>query len=301
MGFQTVFPKLSVQAIFTARKAACNPGYLRRRGEHSLKGKIAVFAAACLAATLAALLASLHGEARAPGPVLRVYLCSAAQKPWMELVRLFEEKTGVRVDAVYGSSGYLLAQLEAVGGDVYAPASPYYVEKAAEKGLVDPSTVRRAALLYPVILVPRGNPAHVRGLADLARPGVRVGIGEPTRVAVGRYARKLLEASGLWSRVRENIVVYAKNVAELTNYVAVGAVDAAITWDVNHWWYPRRTEAVPIPEEAWRSLGPSYIPVAVAAHSRHPGLARRFVEFVTSSPEARRVWEKYHYHPAAGG
>jgi len=266
-----------------------------------LNSKMVLVALGVVAVAMALAVAALaqHGDGDG-GPVLRVYLCSAARKPWEEIVKLFEEETGVRVEAVYGSSGYLLAQLRLVGGDVYAPASPYYMELAVREGLVDPGTVARAALLYPVILVPRGNPAGIRGLEDLARPGVRVGIGEPNRVAVGRYARLLLEEAGLWEKVRPNIVVYAKNVAELTNYVVMGAVDAAITWDVNHWWYPDRTEAIPIPEELWKSLGPSYIPVGVASGSRHPDLARRFVEFATRSPEALQVWRRYHYHVPAG-
>ncbi len=266
-----------------------------------MDGKTALVALGVVAAAAALAVAALaHHGGSDRGLVLRVYLCSAARKPWEEIVKLFEEETGVHVEAIYGSSGYLLAQLRLVGGDVYAPASPYYMELAVQEGLVDPGTVAKAALLYPVILVPRGNPAGVSGLEDLARPGVRVGIGEPDRVAVGRYARLLLEETGLWEKVRPNIVVYAKTVAELTNYVAMGAVDAAITWDVNHWWYPNRTEAIPIPEELWRGLGPSYIPIGVASGSSHPDLARRFVEFATRSPEALQVWRRYHYHVPAG-
>jgi molybdate transport system substrate-binding protein len=264
-----------------------------------LVGKTALLAAGLVALLgFAAIAAIAHQKSRESGIVLRVYLCSAAQKPWKELVKLFEEETGIRVEAVYGSSGHLLAQLRMAGGDVYAPAAPFYMEKAVEEGLVDPSTVRKVVLLYPVILVPKGNPAGISSLEDLARPGVRVGIGEPEHVAVGRYARQLLEEAGLWEKVKHNIVVYAKNVAELTNYVAMGAIDAAIVWDVNHWWYPNRTEMVPIPEKYWKHIGPSYVPIAVATGSKHREEALRFIEFVTENPLALKVWESYHYHPA---
>ena len=265
-----------------------------------LERKTLLVAIAVGVAAILAFATVIHASAGSP-PVLRVYLCSAAQKPWKEIIQAFTRETGIRVEAVYGSSGSLLAQLRLAGGDVYAPAAPYYIEKAVKERLVDPSTVRKVVLLYPVILVPRGNPAGIHSLGDLARPGVRVGLGETSRVAVGRYAKQLLQQCGLWEKVKRNIVVYAKNVADLTNYVAIGAVDAAITWDVNHWWYPGKTEAIPIPKECWKNLGPSYIPIAVAAGSKHPGLAKRFIDFVTRSPVARSIWLHYHYHPATKG
>ena len=256
-------------------------------------GVVAV-AVLVLAAVSVAVLRAHSASGGGGAPVLRVYLCAAAEKAWKEIIPLFERETGVRVEAVYGSSGFLLTQLERVGGDIYAPASPYYMRLAEQRGLVDSGSVRVVAYLYPVILVPRGNPAGVHGLEDLARPGLRVGLGDPRSVAVGRYAERLLRRLGLWDAVARH-AVYAANVAQLTAYVATGAVDAAITWHVNHYWYPSRTEVVWIPCRLWESLGPSYIPIAVARGSRHPVLARKFIEFVTESPEARRILARYHY------
>lgn len=287
-----------------ARGLHPSPGGLRGLVEYlgpgDVAGKLGLVAAAAIAVAVVAGLVLAHGAgggAPGGGPVIRAYLGAAAEKAWQELIPLFEEKTGIRVEPVYGSSGFLLAQLERVCGDVYAPASPYYMRLAEERGLVDPGSVRVVAYLYPVILVPRGNPAGVHGLEDLARPGVRVGLGNPETVAVGRYAVEILKRLGLWSRVERNVAVYASNVAQLTSYVAAGAVDAAITWHVNHYWYwyPRRTDVVWIPCRYWRSLGPSYIPIAVTTCSKHPGLAEKFIEFVTRDPDARRILAKYHY------
>ncbi len=254
-----------------------------------------VAAALAVAAVAAAVLLHGSGGGATGKPVIRAYLGAAAEKAWREIIPLFEEKTGIRVEPVYGSSGFLLAQLERVCGDLYAPGSPYYMRLAEAKGLVDPGSVRVVAYLYPVILVPRGNPARIHGLEDLARPGVRVGLGNPDTVAVGRYAVLMLKKLGLWSRVKRNVVVYASNVAQLTSYVATGAVDAAITWHVNHYWYPNRTDIVWIPCRYWSSLGPSYMPIAVTTCSKHPEAARKFIEFVTSDPEARRILARYHY------
>ncbi len=255
---------------------------------------VAVFIVAV--ASAAAFLATRQGTAGRQSVVLHAYLCSAASKAWKEIIPVFEKETGIKVVAEYGASGTLLAHLEMSRiGDIYAPASPYYMRLAVERGLVDNSTVEPVAYLVPVILVPRGNPANISSVYDLARPGVRVGLGNPESVAVGRYAKRMLEQLGIWGKVEKNIVVYARNIAELTSYVASGAVDAAITWQVNHWWYPNRTDIVWIPASIVEKTGIVYIPIGVTRFSKHPDAAKKFIDFVLHDPRALAIWRRYHY------
>ena len=55
--------------------------------------------------------------------------------------------------------------------------------------------------LVPAILVPAGNPGNIQTLADLAKPGVEIGIGNPETVCVGLYAYEILEYNGLLEAV----------------------------------------------------------------------------------------------------
>ncbi|KSW11529.1 hypothetical protein CF15_01435 [Pyrodictium occultum] len=258
-----------------------------------LPALLAALAAAALVATL-----HVYGGSRVLSPggrgEITVYLCAAAEKPWEEIIKEFEHETGIKVNAIYGSSGRLYAMIRmSRRGDVYASASPLYMAMAVLDGLVRPDSVRPVAYLVPVILVPQGNPAGVRGLADLLKPGIRVAIGDPSHVVVGQYAVEVLKHNGLWPQARRNIVVYAENFAKLVALVATGAVDAAIGWHVAGYWYPGRVEVV------WLKPGQvpeaSYIAIGVLKTSRNPEAARRFIEFVTGSDYARKVWSKYHY------
>ena len=273
-----------------------------------MRSKLALVAVAAAVLALAAALAAglSHGQGGQalqgckPGDrgVVKAYLCVAAKKAWERIIEEFERETCIRVDAVYGSSGSLLAQLSmARDGDIYAPASPAYMEKAVREGVVDSSSVRPAAYLVPAILVPRGNPAGVRSLYDLARPGVRVALGDPRSVAVGTYAREMLERLGLWEDVSRNVVAYASSFAQLVMMVERGAVDAAIGWSVAEKWTGGRVEAIPIPSNL--TLGPSPIPVGVTVFSRNREAALRFIEFL-SSPRAEAIWRMEGYEPAGG-
>jgi molybdate transport system substrate-binding protein len=228
------------------------------------------------------------------GVELTVYLCAAAKKPWQELVSEFERRTGIRVNAIYGSSGRLYALIKISGqGDVYAPASLYYMAKAVRDGLVYNDTVHPVAYLIPAIIVPKGNPADIRELNDLLKHGVKIAIGEPSHVVIGQYAVKVFKHNDMWPRVKDNIVVYAENFAKLASLVAMGAVDAIIGWHVAHYWYPNSTEII------WLKPGEvpevSYIPIGVLKTSKNPKAAIEFIQFVTESDYAHKVWAKYHY------
>ena len=233
-----------------------------------------------------------------PEPVtLKAYLCIAAREAWDRIIEGFEQRHPcIRVDPVYGASGRLLAQMLLAGdGSLYAPASPGYMREAVRRGLVDPSTVTVVAYLEPAILVPAGNPAGIHSLEDLARPGVRVALGDPESVAVGRYAYMLLRNRSLLGKVEPNVVVYAENFAQLVALVASGAVDAAIGWSVAAHWQPGRVEAIPVP-------GAPRVPVTIAAARGLSGGERRAAMlFIGYARGAAEAWRAAGYLPATPG
>ncbi|GAB4276727.1 MAG: molybdate ABC transporter substrate-binding protein [Deferrisomatales bacterium] len=227
------------------------------------------------------------------GTTLEIFAGSASKPATAEVARRFEERTGARVWTHFGGSGAVLAQLALGGrGDVYFPGSSDFMERAKRRGLVDPRTEVRVAYLVPVIGVPRGNPKGIRGLADLARPGLRVGIARPDGVCVGLYGVEILEAAGLGEAVRRNVVNQAESCGKTAQMLALGLVDAVLGWDVFAQWDPQRVESVYLPPEQVRRIG--YLPAAVATASRHPEAAEAFLAFL-AGPEGREVFRSMGY------
>jgi molybdate transport system substrate-binding protein len=69
----------------------------------------------------------------------------------------------------FGGSGAMLSQLSLTGrGDLYLPGSSDFMLRAREQGKVEPETEVRLAYLLPALLVAKGNPKQLHGLADLA-------------------------------------------------------------------------------------------------------------------------------------
>jgi molybdate transport system substrate-binding protein len=220
--------------------------------------------------------------------------CGSASKPAMqEIAARFERETGTRVDVVFGGSGTLLSQIElSRQGEIYLPGSPDYIVIGTRKKLLVQGSERIVAYLVPAIITPAGNPGEIRSLQDLARPGVRVGLGNPQTVCLGLYSIELLEANGLLEEVMKNVVTFGASCSKTANLAAMSQLDAILGWKVFHSWNPDRMSYVLIEPRKIPRL--SYIPIAIPVHTRDVQLSEAFIEFVLS-PGGMSVYRELGY------
>jgi molybdate transport system substrate-binding protein len=217
-------------------------------------------------------------------------------KPMEEMRQNFEKKHNITVNVHYGSSGEIFAGVAAGQPcDVLIPGAAKYTQDALKNGWVIKETIHKLVLHEPVIAVPNGNPANIKGLEDLARPGVKVAIGDPKAPAIGRVARKMLKKAGLWEKVQPNMEVYAPTVNQLLIYVALKQVDAAVIWgDLTSWAEGKgKIGVVPI-EKKYNMI--KTIPTAVCTKALHKDMAMKFNAYVASE-EGMDIWEKWGFKP----
>ena len=251
-----------------------------------------------LALILVALLAGCSGKDGAPatarpfeGHVLEVFVGTASKPPTEAAVAAFEQKTGAKLDVHFGGSGKMLSDMKLAGrGDIYFPGSSDYMEKARAEGLVVPETERRIVYLIPAINVQRGNPHHIRGLEDLAQPGLRVGIGRTRHGVRGLYAVELLEHAKLVDKVRPNIVTNTESCEKTAELVSLKAVDAVLGWEVFEHWDPDHIETVYLPKDQVTRIG--YLPAAVGTKTKEPALAKEFISFL-SSADGKAIFKRW--------
>lgn len=224
---------------------------------------------------------------------LEVFAGSASQ-PALELaVRDFESKSGARVDLHLGGSGAMLSRMELSGaGDIYLPGSSDYMEIAVERGLIHRPSQRTIAHLLPAILVQAGNPEGIQRLADLARPGLRIGIARPDTVCVGLYAVEVLESTGLADSMRSNVATHAESCAKTAQLVAMGQVEAVLGWRVFESWNPEAIEAIELAPGEVARIG--QIPAAITQRSKDSELARAFLDHLTS-PASQAHFRRFGY------
>ena len=222
---------------------------------------------------------------------LRLYAGAGLRQPLDVIVDDFQKKTGHRIIVDYDGSGRLLAKLALTGqGDLFIPGEGFYIDR------LQPGTVhsrRTIVLREPVIAVNKKFTGFIASLADLARPGVRVGLGDAQAMALGRTADTILERSGLKASVLKNTVVFAATVKQLALYVAEGSVDAAIVARPDALQFADALRSVEIPRELYE---PDTIAVAVLKTTVDEKAACELRDFL-SSAYAVAVFEKFGFLP----
>jgi molybdate transport system substrate-binding protein len=224
---------------------------------------------------------------------ITAFVGSASKPPMEEAAAAFEKETGIKVYLNFGGSGAMLSQIElSKSGDLYIPGSPDYIVKAEKKDVIDSASVEKIAYLIPVIGVQHGNPENIKSLADLARPGIEVGIGNPEAVCLGLYSIEILDFYHILEDVGKNIVVHAKSCEDTATLLSLKSVDAIIGWDVFQHWDPDNIDVVYLPPEQLPRI--AYIPGAIIKFTEDAASARDFLDFLVS-PEGQAIFRKWGY------
>jgi molybdate transport system substrate-binding protein len=236
-----------------------------------------------------------HGSANpATGEEIAVFAGSASKPPLDEAARTFEKQTGIKVYLTYGGSGTVLSQMElSKTGDVYIPGSPDFLAKAEKNKVTDPVSTKIVAYLIPVISVQHGNPLNIQSLSDLARPGIKIGIGNPSTVCVGLYAIEILDANHLLTDINKNIVTQAASCDNTATLISLKSVDAVMGWDVFHYWNPDNIDSVYLKPNQIPRI--AYIPAAISTFTKNKKNAGEFINFLTGST-GQDIFEKAGYN-----
>lgn len=178
----------------------------------------------------------------------------------------------------FGGSGALEVQIEqGAPADVFAAASPKQPAALYAKHLVDKPVEFATNTL--VLIVPRSNPAHIRTVSDITRPGVKLVICNAT-VPCGDYARTAFANLGITTRAMRNVVSQTTDVTQTVAQVALGQADAGFVYITDAKAAGGKVSVIRLPAAA-KPGAKDYI--AVVAHSGHRTAAEAFVNRVMSS------------------
>jgi molybdate transport system substrate-binding protein len=180
---------------------------------------------------------------------------------------------GTTVRFSFAGSAQLATQITAgAPADVFAAASP-----ATMKTVVDAGDTLGTPLVFVknqlVIVVPKGNPKKIAGIADVAKPGVKVALCAE-QVPCGAAATKAIAAAGL----ALTPVTLEQDVKQALSKVTLGEADAALVYRTD----ARAAAAVDGVEFPESAQAVNDYPVAVLKNAPNVGVASAFVEYVLS-------------------
>ena len=212
-----------------------------------------------------------------------------------DIKKVFEKRNpDINVNFSYKGSGYFIADItRSKQGDLFMPGEEFYLLQAVERGFLTDYNPKTdiPAYFVTVIVTPRGNPKNIKTIEDFARPGVRVGLGNPKSCAIGIWHQKTFKKAGIWDKVKENATMSAKCIPELGNACQHKAIDATIIWAPTAVLYLRDIEIIPI-EHKYRGI--IRLPVGVLKFARYREEAQKLMDFILSE-EGRAIFHTHAY------
>ncbi len=188
----------------------------------------------------------VEGDAWAMRPEIVYFSGGVNRVAIADTLAAFAAREGVDIVTSYNGCGILVGQIKAGDTpDVYHTCDASFMNPVLSQFEV-PDQLSNTAI---VILVQEGNPKDINALADLARPGLQVGLATEELSTLGTMTAVLLKEAGLYDAVRPNVVVTSPQGDMLVSQLTVGKLDAAIVYQANTMFVGDKTERITIPME----------------------------------------------------
>ena len=251
------------------------------------------------------LLAASAGYAQEPKE-LTVFTATSLTGAFSEIGQMYKNETNISVSFNFDGSQALRTQIEnGAYADVFASANQKQMKAIENDELMNNSSIVIFTKNKLSLIVPKGNPAKIVNLSDLAKPGLKIVMGTKD-VPVGDYALQIISKLGNDSaygpdyktKVLANVISQETNVNYVVTKVALGEADVGfayvsdITEDLTS-----KVDKIDIPDEY--NVVAQY-PMGVLLESKYPVESQEFISRVLSD-KGKAVLEKYGFAPVAGG
>jgi molybdate transport system substrate-binding protein len=222
-------------------------------------------------------LTACGGSSAAKGPIeLSVAAASSLAPVFQELGPEFTAETGIPLVFSFASTGHLAQQIRnGAPFDLFAAADEQHVDMLIGTGdLISATRTHFANGVLVLVAAPESDINTLREALNL--PTGRPVIANPEHAPYGLAARQVLERSGYWDEL-QNDIAYAETVRQATQVVETGnaqyglvALSTALSSDL---------KVIPIDAGLYAPI--AHV-AAVLSNSGDPSEAVMFLEFLTS-------------------
>ena len=225
---------------------------------------------------------SSRAETAFSGKTLQVWSCGGLAEAFMPANRAYEQATGVKVSytgafaAALGKSLLGSATTEVFAGRVLDLAKKL-------KGAGKMPSFQPLCYTSYVMVTPTGNPAGIKELSDMAKPGVRVILAPDASPPGGAAVQALLKKAGLAEAVVKNCLAPGSCVQRIMADVVGGAADVSIVERrlTKRPEFRDKVEVLEIPEEFFPP-GPLTFTIGAMHSAADLALAQHYIDFLTS-------------------
>ena len=210
---------------------------------------------------------------------INVFAAASLTEAFTTIGAAFESAhPGVKVVFNFGASSALAQQVVAgAPADVFAAANPATMKIVVDAG--DASAPQVFVTNRLEIAVPANNPGKVTGLADFAKPGLKIALCAP-KVPCGAAATKAFKAAGITAAPD----TLEQDVKGALTKVVLGEVDAALVYRTDVLAAGDKVKGIDFPEAA---QAVNAYPIATLTGAPSAAGAQSFVAYVLSDQGQR--------------
>jgi molybdate transport system substrate-binding protein len=232
---------------------------------------------------------------------LTIFAAASLTDGFTEIGHNFEAShPGVTVASNYAGSQTLSTQItQGAAVDVFASANHTEMDKVVEANLIVKDMPKDFLTNQLLVILPARNPANLQTLQDLAKPGLKLVLGDTT-VPVGKYARQSLDklskdatfGADFSTKVLANVVSNETDVKQVVAKVQLGEADAGIVYI---------SDAVAAPELKSIEIPKAFnviakYPIAALINAPQSELASEFITYVLSA-DGQAILKKWGFTP----
>jgi len=228
-----------------------------------------------------------------PAIILKAYGPGGPAPAMREAAKVFGAKKGNMVEITAGPTPTWKDQA-VKDADLIFSGSEYMMTDFVRKdfpGLIDTATIRTLYLRPSAILVRPGNPKAIKGIQDLAKPGIKVLVVEGAgQVGMWEDVAGRTGSVKLVKGIRRNIGSFAGNSGEAKKiWNSDMSYDAWLIWTIWQKESPASADLVKTEPEntIYRSCG-----IALTNRSEQRALAEEFADFLQSD-EGKTIFVKW--------
>jgi molybdate transport system substrate-binding protein len=238
--------------------------------------------AAGVALTSSVLTPQLSCGSTFKGEQLQVWSCGGLAEAMVPASKLYEQMTGCTI-AYTGAFAAALGKslLGSAKTEVFAPRVLALAKKLKAEGKM--AYFKPLCFTKYVLITPKGNPAGIQKIEDLAKPGVRVILSPHASPPGGDAVMTILKKAGVLEGAKKNAVVMGDCVQRIVPDVISGKGDVSLV-ELRLTRMPQcagKIDSIEIPE---KFIPPTPIPfvIGVMKWAKNRDLAGEYLNFILS-------------------
>lgn len=228
---------------------------------------------------------------------LQVWSCGGLAEAFIPAHREFEQKTGV---TIFYTGAFAAALGKSLLGNAKTEVFAPRVVKLSKTLKDDGKMLWYKPLCFTryVLAVPKGNPAGITSIKDMAKPGIRVGLSFGASPPGGKATMGLMKKAGVLEGAQKNAVFNGDCAQRTTTMLVNGKADVAIIEQRISCLpeFKGKLDIIPIDEKHF-PLPPMTFTIGMMKWAKDPELAKNYIDFILS-PEGQKHFENAGFIPA---